>query len=447
MNARRLLYWGDLEETRRRRARGGLAGLPPWLYSMAAGLVLAVLVARDMGALGALGAPAGAAAGGLASAAATWLAVLAGGHVLVLFGAPFRLFWRRDAALIGRLAVPGRVLFQVALARSVRATLRVLVPCLLALPAFALGPAGEPALVLRHLVLAIIAALGAGLLGPAVTLAAGAMVASDKAQQIMGNLGGEVQAPRSSWLGLLPGLTGAALVLALLAAAPWARGAERVALVGDPMLLLGLAAGLPLVSLAWALARADAVMLDALREVAALDQERLAHVELVEPSRLDRLIAAGFLGGSSGGAFAGAAAVFAKDSRLARRRYPIPFFLGLVGLASLLIVAAARPASMLLWAGVIAAGLGAYGVVMARRLVSAPIEHPVFLRTLPVGGRPALRAKRARVLLWSAWYIVPGALAVVARAGANAGLAALILGAVIMASAMLGMAALGSDQD
>lgn len=446
MNARRLLHWGDLEEARRRRARGGPS---PWLYSVAAGLALAALVARGMGALGALGAAAG--TEGLASAAATWLAVLAGGHVLVVFGAPFRLFWRRDAALVGRLAVPGRTLFLVALARSVRATLRVLVPCLIALPAFALGPAGAPELVLRHLCLALIAALGAGLLGPAMTLAAGALVASDKAQQIMGNLGGEVQAPRSAWLGLLPGFTGAALVLALLAMAPWARGAERVAMVGDPLLLLGLAAGLPLAALAWALARADAVMLDALREVAALDQERLAHVDLVEPSRLDRLVSARFLGGATGGAasgaFGGAAAVFAKDSRLARRRYPIPFFLGLVGVVSLFIVAAARPASMVLWAGVIAAGLGAYGVVMARRLVSTPIEHPAFLRTLPVGGRSALRAKRARVLLWAAWYIVPGTLVVVARAGTDIGLAALVLGLVIVGSAALGMAALGSEQD
>lgn len=457
MNARRLLRWGDVEESRRRRARRGPAALPAWLWSAALALALGLLVARSMlGAAAAVdaaavdaaagaGAGAGRVAGNAAVAGASmlWLAALAVGHVLVVFGAPFRLFWRRDAALIGRLAIPGKTLFTVALLRTLRATGHALLPCAVAAAAFLLGPHGAPDLALRHLALAAVAALVAGCLGPAAALAAGAVVASDRAQAVMGSLGGEFQAPRTSWLGLLPGLTGTALALVLMAAVPWLQGGGHMQVVGEPWLLLVPAAVVPVLAVLWALRRADAIMPAAAREVAALDQERLAHVDLVQPSRLERLVADA-LGNRPGAP----GLIFAKDARLARRRYPIPFFLGPVGLVALLVVAATSNADgsgdMLAWAAALSAGLGAYGVVMAGRLAAPPIEHLGFLHTLPPGGPGALRAKRARVLLWLACYALPGAVAVVARAGEDAGRTALVLGAILALAAGAGLANLGS---
>lgn len=427
MNTRRLLHWGDLEESRRRQARRGLAGLPPWLYALAAGLLAAVEVARRAGALGA------AAAGdaSLEGAGKLLLLGVAAGQILVVFGAPFRLFWRHDAALISRLAIPGRAMFAVGLVRSARAAGRVLLASAVAALAFALGPEGV-AMALRHLAVAAVAALMAGLLAPALVLLAGGMVASDKVQAALDSMGGEFHAPRTSWLGVLPGVNAAALGLMVMGAAAWARGAAATTMVGPPAILLGAGAAVSIAAALWALARAGAVMPAAMHEVVALDQERLAHVDLVAPSRMERLVAR-MLGD-------GAGAVLDKDARLLRRRYPIPFFAGAVGLIALVILGAVQPADVLVWAAAVAAGVGAYGVVMARRSVSPPTEHVRFLATLPAG-RGMLRAKRARVALWVVAYLLPGAAVVVWRAPA-AGAAALALGLIAAASIALGWIAI-----
>lgn len=427
MNTRRLLHWGDLEEARRRQARRGLAGLSPWLYALGAGLLAAVEVARRAGALG----PAAAGDATLEGASKLLLLAVAAGQILVVFGAPFRLFWRHDAALISRLAIPGRSVFAVGLVRSLRAAGRVLLASALGALGFALAPEGV-ALALRHLAVAGVVALMAGLLAPALALAAGAMVASDKVQAALSNMGGEFQAPRTSWLGVLPGVNAAALGLVVMGAAGWARGDAAATIVGPAWTLLGGAAAVSIAAGLWALGRAGAVMPAAMHEVVALDQERLAHVELVGPSRLERLVI-GALG-------SGAGAVFDKDARLLRRRYPIPFFVGAVGFIALIVLGAAQPADVLVWAAAIATGVGAYGVVMAWRTMSPPTEHLRLLRALPVE-RGAIRAKRARVVLWVAAYLVPGAAVVVWR-GPAPGAAALALGLVAGASIALGWIAI-----
>jgi hypothetical protein len=263
-------------------------------------------------------------------------------------------------------------------------------------------------------------------------LAAGAAVSSDKVQAALDSFGGEFRGPRTSWLGVLPGVTGTAVALVILGAAPWARGEAETTMIGAPALLLGGAVLVSIAAAAWALARAGGIMAVALREVVALDQERLAHVDLVTPSLIERLVAGRVLGGADR-----AGVVFDKDARLLRRRFPIPFFLGVVGLATLVIVGWTQPADALMWAATIAAGLGVYGAVMARRLVSPPTEHPRFLRSLPAGVG-ALRAKRARVILWTACYVLPGAVVVIARAPAPA-TAALALGLVAAAAIALGL--------
>ena len=429
MNARRLLGWGDLEDRRRRQARTGVAAWPLWLHAALGGLLLAAEVARRVGLFGS------AAVGDatLAGASKLLLLVTAAGQTLVVFGAPFRLYWRHDAPMLSRLAVGGRALFAVALVRSLRAAGRAFLLSALGALVF-VAVSGGGVLALRHLAVAAAAAIMAGLLAPAMALAAGGAVSSDKIQAALDSFGGEFRGPRTSWLGVLPGVTGTAVALVILGAAPWARGEAEVTLIGSPALLLGMAVLISAAAAAWALARAGEVMAVALREVVALDQERLAHVDLVTPSAIERLVARRVLRGPDG-----AGVVFDKDARLLRRRFPIPFFLGVVGLASLVIVGWTQPADALMWAAAIAAGLGAYGAVMARRLVSPPTEHARFLRSLPVGIRGGLRAKRARVILWTACYVVPGAVVVIVRSPAPA-TAALALGLIAAAAIALGLA-------
>jgi hypothetical protein len=136
---------------------------------------------------------------------------------------------------------------------------------------------------LRHLAVAGASALMAGLLAPAMALLAGAMVASDKVQAALDSFGGELRGPRTSWLGVLPGMTGAAVGLVAMAAAPWVRGETEGTIAGPPAVLLGAAALASVLAALWALRRSEELMVAALREVVALDQERLAHVDLWVP--------------------------------------------------------------------------------------------------------------------------------------------------------------------
>ncbi len=431
-SARRLLHWCDLDDRRRRQARSGLLALPSWIYSIFAGMVLAAEVARGWGVFGSssTGGNSATFAGNL------WLAVLMASHIAVLCGAPFRMFWRRDSAFLGRSAISGQVLFSVALIRSMRASVAVAIPCALAACAFALGPNGSLDIMARRLVLVGVAALNAGLLGPAVALAAGAVVASDQAQAALGSIAGEYQAPKTSWLGVLPGLAGTAMALAIIATAQWSRGGSTSP-VGDPRIVLAVFTVLPVLAALWAYSKADKVMLAATREVAALDQERLAHVEKTGPSAIERAMASILRG-------PGARLLFEKDASLARRRYPIPFFLGFVGLACLWILAAVRPQEMLFWAGAISGGIGAYGLVMARRIMTGPIEHPRLLQALPISKSAASAAKRMRVTSWVMFYMVAGGVPVIARSG-DAITSAILLGTVSASTLVIGWILTSAD--
>jgi hypothetical protein len=427
IGTRRLLEWGDREERRRRRSRPGPAGWPPLLWSGLAGLALAAEVARATGGFG----EAARGDAGFVGASRLWLAVLIVGHTLVIFGAPFRMFWRRDAVLLGRLPLRGGPLFAVALVRSLRATAVALLPVVIAGLVF--GPWLAWEATARHLALAGVVGLWGALLGPAAALAAGAVVASDKAEALLSSMGGEFQAPKTSWLGVLPGLVATGMALLAIACADWIVGAEATA-IGPALPVLAIAAIMPVAAIAWAARAADRVMLDATREVAALDQERLAHVERTRPTAIDRAI--------MGRLAPAARLVYGKDARLLRRRYPMPYFLGVVGVLVLWILAAVRPDDLLVWSVAITACLGAYGVIMARRLVSPPTERPAFLRTLPVG-RAAPRAKRVQALGWLAVYPLLGAVPCAIRAH-DPLIAAIALGLVGVAAMAAAAAAIRS---
>ncbi|HUH04395.1 MAG TPA: hypothetical protein VML75_20510 [Kofleriaceae bacterium] len=415
MDTRALLAWGDLEERRRRRASRGPGRLPPTMWIVALGLLVGAYAAHAAGALGAAEDPAR-----VVRASRLWLALLIGSHALLMFGAPFRMYWRRDSALLGRLSLRGDVLFRAALVRGARAT--AVVSGASALAALAFAPVAWE-LALRHLALVGAAAAGAALLAPAAALAAGGLVASDKVEKLFASVGGEFEAPSTGWLGILPGLAATVVVLVLIACADWSLGAPGTA-IGHPAIPLAGLGALSLAAAAWALASADRVMLEAVREVSALDQERLAHIERTRPSLLESAM--------SRSLNPRARRVFTKDVRLARRRYPMPYFLGLVGMVALWIIAGVAPVSMMTWAVAITGSLAAYAVVMSRRRAVPPIEHPGFLRTLPVTETDVGSAKRAQTVLWLLVQLGPTVPVVIVRSPEPATMG-LVLGGVVAA--------------
>lgn len=398
MDRQRLTHWANLAERRRRQARSGLGALPPWVFATLAGALLFAALAHYLGAFDK-------AATDPYAATNLWVAATIAGHVVVVFGAPFRLYWRRDSGLLGRLSLPGDSLFGLALSRTLAATAMASLPCAMGL--IALGIWGDWEVAARHAGLLALAIAWAVLGGPSLALAAGSIISSEKTTQLLDSVGGEFQAPKTTWLGLLPGLGATGLALALIGAGNWPVG-DSTTHVGNPLYLFGPAAAIPLLLFAWTWRRAPQVMSAALLEVSALDRERLAHVDLTQPSPLERAF---------GGALLSKAGrrVYEKDARLMRRRYPIPYFVGLVGMVALWIVAAVNPGSLLTWAVVIAVGSSAYGVVMSRRRYAAPIEHPRFLRTLAIPQPDVTRAKRAATALWFVVYVGAGLVPVALR--------------------------------
>lgn len=409
ITARQLLAWGDLD-ARRRRAAARAGWLPSALIALA-GLGGAAAVAAQARA---------------DVAAASRLALLALGvsHLWVMLGTSFRMYWRADAPLWARLPIPGGALFDVALVRTLRATARaavVAVPCAAALALEA------PEVAARHLALWAAVATATALLLPAVALAGGAIVASDKAEALVAAMGGgELRAPPTVWLGGLPGLAAAAVVLLILGTGGWAAGAAT-SVVGPPAPWLAGLAGAGVVGVVLARRAAPAVMPQAVREVSALDVQRLAHLEIHRPTALERAI---------GGRLApGGALVHAKDARLMRRRFPMAMVTGAATTIALWIVAASGPAAAAPWVGVLVAGFVAYGVAMARRMTSRPIELP-FVRTLPIAPAHVRAAKRAYVATWAVLYPALGAGPVIATAPDPVACAAILVGGIAASLAL-----------
>jgi hypothetical protein len=257
--------------------------------------------------------------------------------------------------------------------------------------------------------------------------AAGALVASDKAQLVLDNLSGEFRPPKASWLGLLPGLTAGALVLCLYWSAPWLYGLEGE-LPGE--VLVGVLAVASVVTLLISLKSDGEVMLAALREVSALDGQRLAHVELVGPSALERAWFRLTLDR------VGQRVAF-KDASIARRRYPMAYFATFIGVV-LVGIAMLAADDVLIWAAIVAAVLGAYAVVMARRGRVTPIEQPQLLKSLPMTKGQLTRAKASSVLLRGAVLMV--FIAVPASLTAPAAItAAAVLGGIIVATTVVAL--------
>lgn len=375
--------------------------LPGVVASLVLGLLLGAEVLRRLLSVSESGL-----ADALTGASHLWLAGAVCGYSICVFGAPFRLYWRRDSKLLSSLPIPGSSLFTLCVWRSHRSALLVSLALVCALPALGVGSAWEIAV--RHLAVVAIGFAGSAWLAPAAALAAGSIVASDKAQALISSMGGEFQAPKTSWLGIFPGVAATIVAIALISCSPWALGERPPG--GSIALILGLSLGLSGLSLLWAWRRADAVVPLAIREVAALDQEILAHIDRSHPSSLEKAWFSGTLGSGIRGVLA------RKDATLSRRRYPSPYFMIPCGIAALWIVAASRPESYLPWGGAFFAGLLVYAVVMARRIETQPVEIPTLIKVLALSHADIRAAKRSQNLLRITFIVVLGGLPLILAA-------------------------------
>lgn len=334
------------------------------------------------------------------TAAARWSWTAVTLFAVAMLRVPFAVFWRADAALLARLPITGRALWRSSLAACSDLALQALAASALAAVPLVIYAQSAGA---RALALALTLAVITALLLPAVAVAAGALVVSGKAEQLLAGLGGEVKAPPTAWLGMLPGLAAAAAILLAIDLHAWIGGGEPE--VGSPLALLAtawLGAG---AAAAWAGSASARVMPAILRDVSALDRQQLATIQTSPASGLMRL--AGRLVPHR------ARWWLLKHARLMARRYPMAQVVGVLVAGALLVSALAAPAALPLQGAALGGAL-VYALVLRARLAQPPIELPRLRSTLPVTGREVRAASSAYLAVWWGWAaLVPGALAVI----------------------------------
>lgn len=403
LSGRELLAWGDLDEKRRGRA-------PAWIAAGAIGLSLGAEMARRAGWFdGVHGVP----------SATMIVAVLLAAFVPAMFGAPYRMFWRRDAPLLARLPIAGKALWYVAVVRAGRSAARSAVAVAPSLAVVAVGDVGIAA---RAAAMAATMALAAIALVPAVCLAAAFMVATGKSRGLASAVGGgDVQLPTTTWLGGLPATAIAGVVVATIYGAPWiidgvdSAGPIGIGVVGVAAIAMG----------AWGTSAAPRTYPLAMREVAALDRQIYAHLEIHPPTLVERLVR---------DRLGAAAPVHDRLARLLRRRYPLAVFAGAAGGATLIVIGLAEPRELVAWLGAVSAALGFLAGWLSRALARPPLELPRLTATLPIAPASVSTAQTAYVATWAVLYVVapaaiaaaisgrPVAAGITAAAGALAGL-------------------------
>jgi len=333
-----------------------------------------------------------------------WLAVAIVAFAFAFLRVPFHLYWRSDAALLAQLPIGGGPLFDAALLRCARAALATFVATAIAAVPLALLDAhavheatrqitatpfaGDvPALTplmffLHHVAIAGVLALAAGLLIPGVVVWAASLL-----------VGGSVADRTSAGtiLGAIPGAAGAFIFVGAILASSWLTGDLIDERSGSFLFGVSFASIAAVVAARHAAPR---VMDRILRDVSALDRQRLAHLDVRPPTALERAVAA-LLGD--------AALPYRKDARLMRRRYPMAFALGAVAFITLAIMGlahAARP-----WLVVVAGAAALYAATLASRLSHPPIELPRLSSTLPITAAARRRAKLAWIVSWSLVFV------------------------------------------
>jgi hypothetical protein len=345
--------------------------------------------------------------------------VLLAAFVPAMFGAPYRMFWRRDAPLLARLPIAGAALWYVAVVRAARAAARSIV---VVAPALAVIAVADPVIAGRAAAIALTMALAAIALVPAVCLSAAHMVATGKATGLASAVGGgEVALPTTTWLGGLPATAIAGVVVAAIYGAPWIIDGEG----GAGPVGIGVVAVAALAAGAWATRAAPRTYPLAMREVAALDRQIHAHLEIHPPTMIERAVR---------DRLGAAASVHDRLARLLRRRYPLAVFAGVAGGATLIVIGLAQPRELVAWIGAVSAALGFLAGWLTRALARPPLELPRLTATLPLAPASVATAQTAYVATWVVLYVIvpaaiaaavsgrPGAAAITAAAGALAGL-------------------------
>ncbi len=403
------------ERLRERREPGGVSR---WLLALACGAALAALVWWRDGA-------------SVASGSHAWLAGTSAAFMLAFVRVPFLIYWRPDAALLAQLPIDGTLLFASALRRCIRAAAATTVVALVgAVPLALLDPAaaaaatrsldampiaGDPVprlsplgLYGHHAAFAVAFGLVAACFIPAVTLWAASLVAGSRNLLHLAMAAGGApvragarpappQAPGTgsagAVLGALPGFASSLAVVALLLASPWLLGKDAPLGIETAFVLVG---GVSVIAVVAASASIGPQMGTILRDVSALDRQRLATLEIHPLTAIERGV----------GALVGDAALaYSKDARLMRRRYPMAYALGALAFLVLAIVGLARPADPVPWLVATLAGGGLYAIALARRLNRPPIELPRLSATLPISEAARRRAKLAWLAAWVAVFL------------------------------------------
>lgn len=337
-----------------------------------------------------------------------WTVLLVFAAGLLVIKTPSELYWQKDCGFLARLPIPGRSHFYCALKNSAKTCFWLFLPLFFTIGIYFLF-SKDATTSLKQGGFSLTIAISALTWGLAASVLAGMIVSSSQMQNAINSMGGEFQAPKSSWLGVLPGLAGVLVMAAGLGGAGWCLGEDvalgRIETLLGPLLIGGLVAA---IGAYWF---SDKELPLAMREVSALDREILAFVERAGPSKLETVFAKFFTTSKAG------LALSHKDATLLRRRYPLPLFLfvlfiGLFGVA--LMVGGVFLSS---W------GLGffALGVLNITYLSFCvwrdPIEKMRFLKTLPLKKEEIFRSKIAFVFLRStiflgltciAWGLVSG---------------------------------------
>jgi hypothetical protein len=377
MNARTLLAWTDLEARRRTPASRA------WIRRAVIAGALAGLVAWREAAVGA------------AKAFGTWHSIVVVVFATVMIATPLAMFWRADAGLLARLPLTGRTLFAAAVVRAVRMSAIAGATALIAgIPLWIDAPAIDA--LARPFALVGAMTVVAATLIPAVAGAAALLIATGKSNAIAGAVAADVAVVPTTWLGALPGVAAAGGVLIAIACRSWLFGGE--AAIGRADVLLGGSAGIGVIALAMAWQRAEGMAV-ALREVAALDRQRLAHLEIHPPRGLERV--------ASRTLARGARLVFDKDARLMRRRYPMAWVIGSIAWLVGGGIAIGRPADPIPWVVGLTVGLAAYAFALWRRLDRPPIELSRVAAQLPIAPGARDGAKRTWLALWLLVFALP----------------------------------------
>lgn len=378
---------------------------------------------------------------GFAAGSHAWLAGTLAAFVVAFMRVPFHLYWRTDAALLAQLPIEGGALLDAALWRCIRAAAA-------ATAAVAIGAAPlaqlSAELMLRHLAVAGALGLAAALFLPAVAIWAASLVAVSQGDRVAAlrvaagidrekrptasTTGGAVAppAPSTAALGAFPGFASTLVIVGVLLGTSWLTGGEPR--VPAPIVLAAIA-GVSVLAIAATRASAAAMMGRILRDVSALDRQRLAALEIHPPSALERAIAK---------LIGDAALPYSKDARLMRRRYPMAYALGALVFLTLVIIGLSRPDDPVSWLTATLVGATAYGLAVGARLHRPPIEHAKLSATLPISTPARRRAKVAWVVgWWTIFVLAPALFASLRQVDPTAGLALAGGGTLVVLGAAL----------